>query len=260
MQTTTSLPLTTTPRRNGWKFIGQLLQNDMKLIGRDSFMSGMIGYILVMAVVVRLALPGLTANVLATRDFDLTPYFPLLVSYLALTMGAVLAGTIFGFILLEERDDNTLKAMLVSPLPMSQYLAYRVGVPMGLGFLLVVAVVLIINAALIPLWQLLLIAVGACFFAPATALFFAAFAENKVQGFAMLKVIGSVALLIIMAWFIPEPYQWLVGVFPPYWIAKAYWLAYAGDPLWFVPLVIGAVLLIGVNAFLARRFLRVVYQ
>lgn len=105
-------------------------------------------------------------------------------------LGAVLIGMIFGFVLVEEKDDNTINAMLVTPLPLNQYLAYRVGMPAGIAFVEVIVAALITNLAVPPLWQLVLIAAGASLAAPITGLYFAAFAENKVQGLALTKFVG----------------------------------------------------------------------
>ena len=61
--------------------------------------------------------------------------------------------------------------------------------------------------------------------APLFMLFLAATASDKVQGFAMAKFIGLGGLLILVGWFLPSPLDWLPGVFPPYLVAKAYWLS-----------------------------------
>lgn len=239
-----------------------LARNDARLIGRDSFLTGLVGYILAMAVLLRFALPWLAEQVAANPDltFSVPDYYPLMVGYICLFLGAVMAGVMVGFIALDERDDRTLVALLVTPLPLRSYLAYRMVVPMVISFALIVAETLIINQALVPLWQLVLLAAGASTTAPVVALFFATFAENKVQGFALNKIVGVLGLLLLAAWFIPEPFQYLVGLFPPYWIVKAYWLALDGNVVWPLLLIIGAALNLLLAFGLARRFRRIAYR
>jgi fluoroquinolone transport system permease protein len=118
----------------------------------------------------------------------------------------------------------------------------------------------LIDQAVIPLGQLLLIAAGAALTAPIGSLFYVILAENKVQGFALAKFVGIVGWLILLGWFVPEPWQWLFGLFPPFLISKAYWMAFEGRAWWWVALLAGVVLQAGVIAVLVQRFHRVVYR
>ena len=119
---------------------------------------------------------------------------------------------------------------------------------------------LITGVAVAPVGPLIAIAAGASLVAPITSLYFATLAANKVQGLALTKFIGAAGFLIPVAWFTPEPLQYLFGLFPPYWISKAYWLALDGNPLWFVAFVIGVALQALVVVALARRFDRVAHH
>lgn len=242
-------------------------RNDVKVIGRDSFMVMMLAYIFVMAVILRFLLPWMDNylienSILPNESFTdpLSAYFPMLVAYFTIYLGAVLIGVIFGFMLLDEKDDNTLKAMLVTPISLNQYVVYRISVPTVIAAFGVISTVLIINQALIPWWQLIAIALGASLTAPIATLFFAVTAENKVQGFAMSKFVGVSGMVFFIGWFIAEPWQWLFGLFPPFWIAKAYWMALEGRDLWFGALIIGIVLQLGLIYWLAQRFNKVAYH
>jgi len=239
--------------------IRNLTRNDAKLIGRDSFLLAMLAYAIGLAIVLRLAVPWLNDNL--EIPFDLAALYPMLVAFLGVFLGSMFAGLIIGFVLLDEKDDHTLKAMLVTPLPITTYIVYRVGVPMILAFFIIVAQVLIMDlpGTLPAAGPLLLIALGAALTAPTTSLFFATFAENKVQGFALAKFTGIAGMLIAGSWFVPEPLQWLFGLFPPWWASKAYWLALDGSNLWIVALLFGIVLQAGLIWLLVRRFRQIVY-
>jgi fluoroquinolone transport system permease protein len=171
-------------------------------------------------------------------------------------------GWFFGFVLLDEKDDKTIKAMLVTPMPIRQYMAYRIFVPAFLAFFIVLAEVYIINldGTLLPLWQTSLIAVGASLSAPIATLFFAIAAENKVQGFAMTKFTGTAGMLILFSWFVAVPWQWLFGLFPPFWVSKAYWLALEGNDFWLAALAIGILSQAGLIWGMLKAFNRIVYQ
>ena len=248
------MQLTTTIRRLGG--------NDARLIGRDGFLLYMFGYMLFLSVVMRFALPALDTYLAENADlsFRLSDFFPLLIAYNGIFLGAGLVGGIFAFILLDERDNDTLKALLVTPVRVEHYLAYRVGLPAVIGFVMVIVTVLIINQALPPLHVLVLIAAGASLLAPIASLFFASVAQNRVQGLALTKFIGLAGVFVLVAWFIPEPYQWIVGLFPPFWINKAYWMALAGNPYWPLALAVGVVTQAMLIVWLARIFRRVAYD
>jgi fluoroquinolone transport system permease protein len=60
---------------------------------------------------------------------------------------------------------------------------------------------------------------------PVMSLFLADFAENKVQGFALVKGLGAVLLAPVVAAFVDLPWQLLAGIVPSYWPLRAYWSA-----------------------------------
>ena len=45
-------------------------------------------------------------------------------------MVAGMVGTVVGFLLLDQRDDQTMTALLVTPLSLGDYLRYRMTLPM----------------------------------------------------------------------------------------------------------------------------------
>ncbi|WP_406657510.1 hypothetical protein V7O62_02850 [Methanolobus sp. ZRKC2] len=249
------------------KLIRSLGNNDFKLVGRDSFLLFMFLFAGIIAVVLHFGLPWLNIHLTETGLLpregiatSLEDLYPLMVAFFALFNGALLVGAIFGFILLDEKDDNTIKAMLVTPVPLNQYLGYRVAVPALMGFLIITAMAGFIGLALLPMWQMLLIIAGASLTAPIVALFFATFAENKVQGFALSKAGGIAGWTILLGWFLPEPWSWLMGLFPPYWISKAYWMAYEGNGLWWIVLIIGIILQLALIKLLIKKFNQAVYR
>jgi fluoroquinolone transport system permease protein len=244
----------------------KLGRNDAKLIGRDSFLIYMFAFAAIIATVLRFGLPWLnhylTDNGVMpgeTIPIHLAALYPMLVAFMALYTGALLVGTIFGFVLLDERDQNTLKVMLVTPVLLNHYVLYRVTLPAILAFIVILGMALFINQALLPLWQMILISAAAALTAPIASLFFATLAQNKVQGFAYSKFGGISGWFIMIGWFVPEPWQWLCGLFPPFWISKAYWMALAGNGLWWMALIVGIALQMGLIGWLMKRFNKVAY-
>ena len=219
--------------------------NDSRLILRDSFLRMMAAMIVLIALGLRFGLPPLTGYL---EGLGLLPgalgteparhYFPLALAYFSLFDGPLLVGFIFGFVVLDEKEDRTLDAMAVTPVALVDYMLWRSLLSWALGFGVTLAQMLFVGPALeqtgtdaaalpgvLPLIGLCALAgLGA----PLFMLFLATTASDKVQGFAMAKFIGLGGLLILVGWFLPSPLDWLPGLFPPYLVAKAYWLSLSG--------------------------------
>ena len=91
--------------------------------------------------------------------------------------------------------------------------------------------------------------------APFFALFLAAFARNKVEGFALMKAAGIVNWPPLIAWWVDPPAQLLFGLVPTYWPAKVYWeLADGGSAAGYALLGMGYLALLVV--LFQRRFER----
>ena len=234
-----------------------LLYADSRLLWRDPLLGWVLVLPLALALLFRVLLPSVR-EALLTTGFDLTPYESLIMGgYLMTAPGAV--GMVIGFLLLDERDARTLSALRVTPLSMSQYLAYRVAMPLIVGTASTLIGYPLVGIAPLPLTALVAIACVAGLSAPLLALVLATAAPNKVAGFAVVKLMNGVNLLPVAAYFLPLPLQFVVGVLPTYWPMRALWSAAAGEP-YVAYLVTGGlvagVALIGGAWLFDRRLLR----
>ena len=177
----------------------------------------------------RYGVPALAGLLDARLGFDLTPCYDLIMSvYVGAAAG--MAGMVIGFLLLDERDENTLTALLVTPLPIGSYLAYRITLPLVLGFIVTCLTYPLVGLAPLPPFDLVVVAALASFGAPLTALFLAVFAENKITGLALTKVLNTINMLPVLAYFVGSNWQLAAGLVPAYWPMKVVWLAAAGEP------------------------------
>jgi fluoroquinolone transport system permease protein len=225
---------------------------DLRSIARDPLLRWIVLVTPALALLVRFALPSIAEFVRSRFTLDLLAFSPLIASFLPLT-AAGLVGTVVGFLLLDQRDDGTLPALLVTPLSLSHYLAYR------LSALLFAAIGL--GAIMVPLagfsetttLQVVLSAITAAPLAPIYALFLASFAANKVQGFAIVKALGIVGIPCILAYFVQDPWSYAFAPLPHYWSLKVFWL-FAEGRVGFA--VLTAVAGIGWQALLLLALLR----
>lgn len=225
---------------------------DLKSVSRDSMLLLISVGSLVLALAMRYGVPFATPHLQRLLAIDLAEYTPLLMSFVLL-MAPGMVGSLVGFLILDERDDGTLIALLVTPVSLSAYLLYRIGLPVVIAFLVTLAAVPIAGLLTIPFGQLVLAAALASLSGGIVALAVTALASNKVEGFGVLKMLQGLQALPLVAWFLPTPWQWLVGIVPTYWPAATFWRMAAGTSFWGY-LVLGlAVNLFGLG-LLVRRF------
>lgn len=229
---------------------------DAKSVVRDSLLRWMLLLPILLALLMRWGVPGLANSLLTEYGFDLRPYYPLITSFMVL-VSPMLIGVVIGFLLLDQRDDGTLAALQVTPLSLNGFLIYRITVPMVLGVLLTLAIIPLTGLVQIHPLSVLVVAVAAAPFGPIYALLLPCFADNKVQGFALMKALGILSWPPIIAYFLPPIWQWVMGIVPTYWPVKLFWILESGESGWWpyflVALVYQAVLMVP----LLRRFNRV---
>jgi fluoroquinolone transport system permease protein len=241
------------------KYWKQLGLNDVRLIGRDQFMLWLAAYPLFNFFILRYVVPWLAIWSETNYQTDIRPYYVLLSSYLLVVLVPMLIGVVAGLLLIEEREDNTLTAMLVTPVSLNQFVGYRLSLAAGFTFVLLLGFIPLVKIVALPLGSALVLAFFAAVSAPVTALLFFSIAQDKVQAFGVLKVLGTLNLVPAVAYAVGEPWQWLFGLHPAYWVAKAFWEAAAGSGYFFLYGFIGFLYNCVLLWFLTQRFHTLAY-
>ena len=232
---------------------------DLKNVGRDSLMRWMAALPLVLALAFRWGLPPVERWAVERFGVSLDPYQALIASFLVMAT-PIMYGAVIGFLLLDQKDDRTLTALQVTPLTTAGYLVYRMAIPMALSVVITPVVLQLAGLATLSLPRQLLAAVGAAPLGPGYAVFVAAFARNKVQGFALVKGAGVLNWPPVIAYFVHSDWQWAFGLCPTYWPVKLYWEIDAGGSLvW--PVFLAGMLYFGLLiAWMLRRFDREIHR
>lgn len=243
-----------------WPALRALGQADAVSVGRDDLLRAMAVVPLALAVAARWVLPGLAAQVAPLLPFDLLALYPLGMSYAILLLGPAICGLLVGFLLLDARDDRTLLALQVTPLPLPLYLAYRLALPLLLSVLLTCVALPLAGLRPLDPPAVLALAVAAAPLAPLLALTLAALAANKVQGVALQKAFGLLLIGPALALVLPWPWAGALALLPTFW-PGALLVALPG-PLGPAAALLAAGLAYqgALIALLLRRFLRVAYQ
>ncbi len=233
--------------------VAVLARGDLRLIARDST--------LVMAVFGPLAitillffLPVIETLIHTKFGLDLVPFRLFIVSFLSLIPGMLFA-MIYGFIILDEHDEDVIDFISITPLRKAGYLTYKLIMPMllsGSFFLFVIYATSLIQLNLI---HGIGIAIMVAIEAAIGTLFLVAFSENKVEGLAFSKVLGIMYLAIPLVFFWNSSWHWISVFLPPFWIAKAFIHSQASSIWIWGDLFLGTAMHLGVLQYFLRVFL-----
>jgi len=227
---------------------------DFKNIRRDSLLAFMLAVPWLLVVVFRLVLPPVRNWLAATYQIALEPYYPLILSMLIILQLPFLFGVVYGFLILDEKDEHILMALQVTPVTISGYVRYRITA--ALIFSLVYVMLILAATGMADLPQL-------AAFSPAVflggllsvllMLFLIVFAGNKVEGLALMKGMGILMMGPLAAFFMESKWQILLGILPSYWPAKVFWLISDGKAVWGY-VTVGAAYISLLIFILYRRF------
>ena len=236
-----------------WAAFGR---NDIRGTYRDPLLWMIVVAPVTWTVGVVVLVPMFTKMLSQRYGFDLIPYYPLVLTAFLLLTSIVITGAIGAFLVLDEVDAGTLTVLRVTPVPLSTLFAYRAGTVMVVTTIYVIATLSfsgILEPGLVP--ALIPIGLLAGLSAIVTLLLIVSVASNKIQGIAMVRALGMlIAGLPCLPWFIDSAWNLAFGVLPPYWAAKAFWVA-SDHGTWWPYLVVGVVYNLAVAWPLFRRFL-----
>jgi len=222
-----------------WAAFGR---NDIRGTYRDPLLVMLMVAPVIWTVGTWILVPRLTSLLARRYDFDLVPYYPLVITALLLLTSIIIAGGLAAFLVLDEVDAGTLTALRVTPVLLSTFFLYRAATVVAVTTVYVVATMSfsgLLQPGLVP--ALIPIGVLAGLSAVVTLLLIVASASNKIQGIAMVRLLGIViAGLPCLPWFVDSAWNLAFGVLPPYWAAKAFWVA-SDHGTWWPYLLAGAI-------------------
>jgi fluoroquinolone transport system permease protein len=215
------------------RLVLSLARNDLFSLRRDPLLIYLAAVPWLMVLLVRLTVPGLTVWLQEAHGVGLVPYYPLIVSFFFVMEIPMIIGVVMGLLLLDERDDGILTALGVTPLSRLRFLGYRLGLMIGLSAVHVLICIPLTGMVSPGTWpRLIPIAVLGSLFAPLLALIMAAYADNKLEGLALMKAFGVLLVGPVAAYFIRSRWQLVLGFTPAYWWARAYWAVERPGEMW----------------------------
>lgn len=222
-----------------------------KRIFRDPFLLFITFLPLFVSLLFRILIPELQQ--LLINHFDLRLYYPLIMVFLIM-ISPMFFGWVIGFSLLDDRDEDILAYMSVTPLQKSGYLGFKIIAPVLISVIQGYLVLVIADLCPMNYLKLLPVIILMAIETPIFALAQGVLASNKVEGLAVGKLLGIALIGPFASYFFDSPFAYLAGIFPPFWITESYfndgahyWLSLA------VGLLIHIIFLVGLTRIFNRK-------
>ncbi|MCK9536800.1 MAG: hypothetical protein M0R05_04365 [Bacilli bacterium] len=214
-----------------------LLKYEIKTILKDSFGLALTVYPLLMLIIIGFVLPAALKKASAATVATTL----LLMICLALSIIGYMGGVLLGFSLIENKDENTISAIAVTPVSVNGYLIFKIIYTYlysiianlvligGLRLFAYHNFIIEYNGNPISLLEniswlyIVVFSLVNSVFVPAVALLLAALAGNKIEGFAFLKAGGIILIIPLLSLlnFFQNGKQYLLGIIPNFWPLKA---------------------------------------
>lgn len=229
--------------------------NDLKSVRRDSLLVSVVLAPWLLVISLRLAVPPLTEFLERQYSFDLSVYYPQIICFFLFLNIPMLFGVMTGFLMLDERDDDTLTALRVTPASLNGLIFYRLLTGFGFSTVYILLTTPLTGLLRIEnLWLIVPSALVASLFAPVVTLFLVSFAKNKLEGFALMKGAGIVLIGPIASFFVAGTAQYLFGILPTFWSLRAFVSALANAPFGTF-ILIGSAFNLALLVLLYRRYM-----
>lgn len=138
-------------------------------------------------------------------------------SMIGMLLMSLFIGGAVGLSIVDERESGAIRAVAVSPMRLSGFIASKLLPALLLGLIGISAAALIIGkASLLP--QYLLLAVASALVSGMMTFAASAFAGNQVTAIGVLKLLIPIGMILpISAVFVPEQWQFFYYILPMYW-------------------------------------------
>lgn len=197
----------------------KLFEIGMKQILKDGMLLVLIPAPLLAGMFFKFALPFMNHILTAEFSFSISPWYGLADGML-ICLSPMFTAMISAFLLLEERDEGLSSFYQITPAEGYSYLSARIGIPMIWAFLATLIITAFFKSSSLTFDVILLSSLISSFTGIALAMMVVSIAGNRVEGLAVSKLMGISFTGLILIWFIPAPYHFIMAFLPSFWIGK----------------------------------------
>ena len=235
------------------KRIWVLVKSDLKSIRRDGFLLIIAFVPILILLVFKFGIPELAK--LIAPFFSLKDYYEVFTVFM-IVLTPMMYGIAVGFLLLDDRDEQILAAVSVTPIQKSGYLTYKIAFSIAVSLLFGLTLPLILGLSQLDFIVLLPVALMSSLEAPIFALAVASFSGNKVEGLAFTKFLSVFDMVPVIPFIVKNGWEYCAGVIPTFWPAKALLDAKTGGWLFAFDLTAGFAMHIALLWLLLHIFRR----
>jgi fluoroquinolone transport system permease protein len=255
----------------------KLLKYELKNLLRDPMNMFLFVYPLFMLGMVGWAVPAIIERSGINNQSPEYALTMIILFVMVLSIGGFISGALLGFSLLENKDEQTIKAIAVTPMSVRGYIIFKSIYSFVFGWLGNLVMLFGLQwffadaysfefgefsfgiANIDPLKIIIFSAVSSLLTPTAGALI-AAISKNKIEGFAIMKSGGIVLIIpgLILFETFSDWKQYVLGLTPNFWPVKAFYnealnLQGPDDLSFYGYLIIGSIYMIGI-AILSINF------
>ncbi len=192
------------------------LISELKNWARDPMTRFMLIYPIIFGLFGRYLLP----RIADMSGFFLEAFADFILAFLAMFIPQIY-GALLGFSLLDDRDDNVMPSIRVTPLSLHQFFSFKVAITLVLSFIAAIFVLWFVDIGGLSWSKIFLVSFLASLGTPINAFLINALSRNKIEGFAVMKGIGTLIVFPIIALFFTDAKEFFFAFVPAFWPVKA---------------------------------------
>jgi len=147
--------------------------------------------------------------------------WPEIVAMFMILITGFIFGALTAFTLLDDKDDLVLMSLKITPISVKYYVVVKLIT--SYIFAVFATIILIYATGFLPgagVGTVILIALAGAIQAPGVALIVNSFADNKVEGFVVMKLSGMILVLPVVAFFVMDWQEVFLAFAPGFWTAR----------------------------------------
>ncbi len=139
----------------------------------------------------------------------------------ACLQSATMFGFIYGFIFLEEKEQNIWQVIRITPVGSLKIVFSRLLVGIIVSSLVNFCLLRFGNVVHFSIINEIILSVHFSLAAPLIAVALGAFAKNRIEGLAQMKIINLLLIVPALIYFLPSKWAHITAVIPTYWSNRA---------------------------------------
>lgn len=167
--------------------------------------------------IIKYGLPVLDGYI--NKWVDIYDYYKF-IKFMLFMISPMLLGMVLGLLLMDERDQDVLTFIDITPFSLNRYIALKSLIGGVIGFIFNIILALLIKEPFS--FRIISTFVLSSFLVPFYALLIFKLSKNKVEALTKGKLLTFTIAGGIIPYFVSSRWTFLLGIFPPYWIERVY--------------------------------------